>query len=302
MSTNKSKVKGSDLPDLWVLSLGAGVQSSTILLMHLEGQLGIPIQHCIFADTGWEPPAVYKHLEWLEGQLRERAPEVQIHRVGHRRGTRIQDDMLAIARGESGNYFANMPFFARDPDTGEVSILRRQCTQNYKIEPIRKKLWSLIEGKRSRRVHQIIGISVDEAHRMKAPYAKYITNHYPLVAMRMGRVDCAEWLLKNGYPVPPKSSCIGCPFHDDALWLEMREERPEEWAEAVAFDRAIRHKRGIKGTLYIHRSGVPLDEAVLTPKRPRAQQLTLMDPAVRPHWAQLTSVGMDAECAGVCGV
>jgi len=41
------------------------VQSSTVLLMSCRGLL--PKLDCaIFADTGWEPKAVYENLAWLE--------------------------------------------------------------------------------------------------------------------------------------------------------------------------------------------------------------------------------------------
>ena len=50
---------------LRVLSLGAGVQSTTLALMAAHGEIG-PMPDCaIFADTGWEPKAVYEHLAWL---------------------------------------------------------------------------------------------------------------------------------------------------------------------------------------------------------------------------------------------
>lgn len=50
---------------LRALSLGAGVQSTTIALLAAHGEIG-PMPDCaIFADTGWEPRAVYDHLEWL---------------------------------------------------------------------------------------------------------------------------------------------------------------------------------------------------------------------------------------------
>ena len=40
---------------LRVLSLGAGVQSTTLALMAAHGEIG-PMPDCaIFADTGWEP-------------------------------------------------------------------------------------------------------------------------------------------------------------------------------------------------------------------------------------------------------
>ena len=52
-------------PTLRVLSLGAGVQSSTILLMMMNEEIK-PADVCIFADTGNEPKEVYEHLEKLK--------------------------------------------------------------------------------------------------------------------------------------------------------------------------------------------------------------------------------------------
>ena len=51
-----------------ILSLGAGVQSSTLALMAARGDIKPP-KAAIFADTGWEPAKVYDYLEWLEEQL-----------------------------------------------------------------------------------------------------------------------------------------------------------------------------------------------------------------------------------------
>lgn len=47
------------------LSLGAGVQSSTLALMIALGELP-PVDAAIFSDTHWEPRAVY---EWLGDAL-----------------------------------------------------------------------------------------------------------------------------------------------------------------------------------------------------------------------------------------
>ena len=51
-----------------IISLGAGVQSSTMALMAAHGELPRP-DCAIFADTQWEPKQVYEHLDWLEKQL-----------------------------------------------------------------------------------------------------------------------------------------------------------------------------------------------------------------------------------------
>ena len=56
------------MSDLRILSLGAGVQSSTLALMIEKGEIPM-VDAAIFADTMGEPKAVYTHLNWLEKQL-----------------------------------------------------------------------------------------------------------------------------------------------------------------------------------------------------------------------------------------
>ena len=74
---------------LVVISLGAGVQSSTMAIMAANGEL--PKQDCaIFADTGYEPKAVYRYLEFLKKIL---PYPVYVVSKGN-----IRDDMIA-ARG-----------------------------------------------------------------------------------------------------------------------------------------------------------------------------------------------------------
>jgi hypothetical protein len=59
-----------------IISLGAGVQSSTMALMAAAGEI-TPMPDCaIFADTQGEPHAVYAWLDWLEKQL-----PFPVHRV-----------------------------------------------------------------------------------------------------------------------------------------------------------------------------------------------------------------------------
>ena len=56
-------------PTLTVLSLGGGVQSSVMALMAGEGAFNRVPDCAIFADTHWEPPSVYDHIEWLKDRL-----------------------------------------------------------------------------------------------------------------------------------------------------------------------------------------------------------------------------------------
>ena len=52
-----------------IISLGAGVQSSTMALMAAHGEITPMPTAAIFADTQSEPQSVYQWLNWLEQQL-----------------------------------------------------------------------------------------------------------------------------------------------------------------------------------------------------------------------------------------
>jgi hypothetical protein len=153
---------------LRVLSLGAGVQSTTLALMAAHGAIG-PMPDCaIFADTGWEPRAVYDHLAWL------RSPGVLPFPVHVVKAGDLRADLLRAASGER---WASIPAFTRTVARGRVSLgmIRRQCTKDYKIAPIRREVRALAGLTRRRSpphpvVEQWIGISLDETIRMKPSF------------------------------------------------------------------------------------------------------------------------------------
>ena len=270
-----------------VLNLGAGVQSTTVLLMSIRGELP-KLDHTIFADTGWEPAEVYRHLEWLKGECKEAAIELNIVQQGDLR----KESVTGVIRGvktEDGEHRSTLPYFT--VENGTNGMLRRQCTNEYKIRPIEKYLRRDIMGLKPRQhapkepvIRQWRGISVDEWQRVrKADHKWYITYH-PLVDMKITRDGCHAWLRRNGYPEAPRSACIGCPFHSNQEWRKLRDESPDEWQDAVEFDKAIRHAGGVRGDTFLHSQRVPLNKAVIDRDMPG--QLML--------WQN--------ECEGMCGV
>jgi hypothetical protein len=62
---------------------------------------------------------------------------------------------------------------------------------------------------------------------------------------------------------------ITCPFHGNAQWRHIRDTSPDEWADVVAFDAAIRQGNAranasgsrLLGQAFLHRSRVPLGQA-----------------------------------------
>lgn len=262
---------------LTVISLGAGVQSSALLLMANAGEFEETPDAAIFADTGWEPQGVYDHLEKLEA-----ISAIPVYHVRSQRGTgNIRKDAL-----DGKHRVASMPLYIRE-EGGKTGQLRRQCTSEYKVAPIRAKLRELLGVDRPKpgSVELWLGISLDEATRMKTSPVKYITHRYPLIERKMTRNACLRYLASRGFEDVPKSACIGCPYMNNARWFEMRENRPEEWADAVDFDKQIRNLRDRYGTAYLHRQAIPLEEI-------RSEK----------DMGQLDFGLFDAECEGLCGV
>ena len=211
---------------LRILSLGAGVQSSTVLLMSIRGELP-KLDAAIFADTQWEPKAVYEHLDWLEGEAK--AAGIPVYRVtrGNLRADAIE--FRQHRKSSEGKRYASMPLFVKNLDDTQ-GIIRRQCTSEYKIEPIEKFMKRELLGipKRGRipagAVEQWFGISRDELRRVRMSKDRWRVNAYPLCNLPtdylpkpMTRRDCLNWLAAH-YPnrTVPRSACIGCPFRSDA--------------------------------------------------------------------------------------
>ena len=255
---------------LRVISLGAGVQSTTVLLMADAGQLG-RVDAAIFADTGWEPRAVYEHLERLE-----RLVSIPIHRVSGGNIRRV----AAMGTGSA----LDAPFYLTN-QRGERGMARRQCTSRLKVEPIRRCLRELMRAAGEKRAEQLMGISLDEAQRMRTSDVRYAKLVYPLVDLRMTRHACKRWLEAHGWQDVPRSACIGCPFHTSAKWRQIRDETPDEFADAVAWEREVQeHGLGLDATPYVHVQRVPLAEVDLSTPRDHGQ------------------LDLNDECAGVCGV
>lgn len=269
-----------------VLSLGAGVQSSTLYLMAVTGEFGDERPTvAIFADTQAEPRAVY---DWLEELERLGGAVIPIRRVTEGNLTQI------IGKQRPTGKWRHLPIPAYiDMGDGKSALANRSCTRDYKIRPIRREVRRLLglTGKRSPNeaiAEQWIGISLDEAHRMKDSPEPWLRHRWPLIERRMSRSDCLHWMESRGYPRPPKSSCTFCPYHDAAAWAQIKSD-PAALAEAVAVDERIRELWAgrVPGAMYLHRSLTPLAEAL-------ESDATIDDPD------QIDMFGN--ECEGLCGV
>lgn len=185
-------------------------------------------------------------------------------------------------------------------------MTRRQCTQDYKLDVIRRKVRELAGVKRHSPgpkhviVEQLIGISIDEATRQRESRCRWIEHAYPLVRRGITRAECVEKLTAWGWLDVPKSACTFCPYHSDAMWADMKANDPESFADAVDIDNRLRtlnqHGQGnrlttLRGQAFLHASRQPL-------------YLVNFKTAVKrtPAERQLDFGLFAQECEGMCGV
>ena len=273
-------------PDLRVLSLGAGVQSSTLLMKIYNGEIA-PVDVAIFADTGNEPQEVYDWFEFLKDKVKDK---IKIESVKNNRNTgNIAEDILSPV-----GFFASIPVYTTNKETGKAGITLRTCTDRYKIRPIGEKIRELLDvsNLRGKVVEIVMGISFDEIQRAKYPPNKWQINCYPLVENKITRHDCLHYFESLNFPTPPRSACVICPYHSNKEWKRIKDNFPEEFEYAVNFDNELRSKETksqfvnkLDSELFLYKEKIPLKDATFEDNK-KGFQGSLFDD----------------ECEGYCGV
>lgn len=282
-----------------ILNLGAGVQSTALYVMSLARDEPdyVPVyDFAVFADTQEEPTAVYEHMDWLRSLG---GPPILMATAG-----KLGDDLIAGTTQSAGRRFSSIPCFTKSEGNAKEGRTPRQCTRDYKISVIDRVVRREIVGIGFRqRMHsevsiaQHIGLSFDEPLRVAKTKGRFAgvswsTPKFPLFDMEWNRSDCRAY-LEDRYPGRQfvRSSCVFCPYHENAEWVHIRDTDPDGWERAIELDKAIRTDdarcaRGLDKPLFLHRSCVPLSEAVIdTPET-----------NIERH-----SNGLAQECDGVCG-
>jgi hypothetical protein len=276
------------------LSLGAGVQSSTLAFMCMKEEITPKPDFAVFADTQAEPQEVYDYLKYLKENV-----DFPIYTVTT--GSLEKEVMkIKTAQSDTKNYkqgdkycVLQIPAFGVLPSGKVTAAIGRKCTADYKIKPIHKfvkEQFKINARKKSSHnmVTQYIGISWDEIQRMKPSRDKWCINRFPLIEKKMRRSDCIKWMKDNGYKEPPRSACYFCPFHSNKEWRSLRNNYPEEFKKAIKFDKDIRDTvkqyPTMKMEVYIHKDCKPLDQIDLDNDLDKGQ----MD------WIN--------ECEGMCGI
>ena len=248
-----------------VISLGWGTQSFTLAAMVALGELEM-VDAVIHSDTTHEASWTYayakKYTKWLKDK-----------------GIKVITVNPSSKKLKAFNEYGGIFVPAYTTDGISRGQLKRQCTGDWKIAPIRR--W-LQKNRNKESVEMWLGITLDEVQRMKPSNVKYIENKYPLIDMRMSRHDCLLWLQKHGLDIPKRSACVFCPFHSKAEWREISKSKVD-WKQALEHDNAIRRIRP-PNDLFVCNQRKPLDKCDFD---------SLEDKGQIPLW--------NDECMGYCG-
>ena len=215
--------------------------------------------------------------------------QVETHHVPHTVASLADDRILdppCLAHPRRSGHMA--PAQSRRPAADDLDQLQR--TSEYKIGPLKKAARELLGYPHPRRVprglyvEQAIGISTDEFTRAKDSGVRYLRNVFPLIDLGWDRARCTEYLAERGFEKTVKSACLGCPFHGNTGWKWIHDHDPDGWADAVAFDKAIRdgyprateQGQPLRGQYFLHRSCQPLDEVDLDPPARAKRHLRLV--------------------------
>jgi hypothetical protein len=253
---------------LTTISYGGGVQSTAMLVLAAQGQLGYTIDAALFANVGEkaEHPATLTYVRDIAMPFGESCG-IPVHELKRTtRDGKVRDLYDHLMEGTAAGRQSDII-----PLRGESGApMSRGCTRDYKIVPVGK--WLKSHGAAAATPATVcIGISTDEIQRVSNKRASaYEVPVYPLIELGLNRMDCVNVILAAGLPVPPKSACFFCPFTRPSQWGEMRRDQPDLfWAsadlEATMNDR--RRATGVRKS-YLTRFAKPLPEAI-----PEAQEM-----------------------------
>jgi len=191
---------------LKVLSLGAGVNSTALLVLKAQGKVDFDL--AIFADTGGEQPETYDYLE------KTIKPFCEKHKI-----------KLAIAKREGPDLFNQywndklIPF-----------RMYRSCTDKFKIRVIKK---FLLQNYPNENIVSLIGYCKGEEKRAEHNCGF----EAPLIELGIDREGCKTIIVEAGLPLPMKSGCFFCPHQPMKSWLNLLKNHPDLYTKAEILEK-----------------------------------------------------------------
>jgi len=212
---------------LQYLSLGGGVQSTALFLMSVAGLFPRP-EVVVFADTGVESEETYRTVKLCKNLAKE-------HEIP-----------FAVVKNKW-----NQTLIERYTELNDIPYVRNpQCTFHFKVYPIRRHVKTLVDKSLPKPwATSWLGITTDEAHRMRDCELQWTDNRYPLIELGMSRQDCVEYIEKEWPKFKvSKSGCVCCPYMSRKNYEVMKLQKPDIFKMVLEFENNAR----INGTLKPH--------------------------------------------------
>lgn len=254
-----SKHGSVGIPLLTTLSLSWGHQSTALLWMLIREEIERPANFAaISADPGMENSETYTYRNWMIPKAEKAGIKIVLAD-----GPNLYEDLLSLPKTKPSRIDNPSYFTKPEQEGGTEGKLRQKCTKHYKVDPIRRAIRKLLPRKVRRGMCESwIGFAFDEEARIKTPDVLWQYSRFPLHEMGLSKEDIATYYQERGIPEPPRSVCNGCYANGTDYFKDMYENRPCDWAQAVAVDEAIRDMSscGVNSDVYVHRSCIPLKQ------------------------------------------
>jgi hypothetical protein len=210
---------------------GGGTQSAAIAALICTGALRPDFG--VIVDTQREVSQTWKyHDEIIVPALAKVG--VTLHRVPKARYTNID-----LWGGKDGDSLL-IPAFQNK--TGEQGKLPTFCSNEWKSRVMQRFCRDLMPDSKGFDIW--LGISRDEAHRMKTGHTGKWQYKHPLIddGRMLSRQDCRDLVRSMGWPEPPRSRCWMCPNQGPAEWADLEKNWPADAAKANKLERQIQER------------------------------------------------------------
>lgn len=261
-------------PLLTVLCYSAGVQSHAILRMVCDGTIERPKRFAVIAaDPGMESEV---SISFRDNEAAALCNEAKIPFVVAQ-GPNLFHDITTL--NQTSKTRMDTPPLWTDNGDGSKGRLKQKCTDRYKIQPINRavrrqllSLWGISTGRSGDcalapgSVVRWIGFTADETDRrdalLRSKTQKFVRFEFPLIERGMLKSNVIAMYLEKGWRIPVRSMCNACPWHGLRSLKEMHDDRPSDWAQAVAVDESARDltQISVRNPCYVSATLKPLTE------------------------------------------
>lgn len=224
------------------------MQSAAIAALIVSGKIAPP-DFAVIVDTEREQSTTWAYMDEVI------SPALKTVSLTLNRVAKSEFAKVDVWGGKDGDSLL-MPVFTNQ--SGHDGKLPGYCSNEWKKRVTHR--WAASLGIRT--ADFWIGISTDEMKRVQKSTTRW-GSRYILIEQKMNRAECVDLVHSMGWPTPPRSSCWNCPNHTQTEWRDIRDNKPEDWMQAIQFDKEIRLK---DPHAFLHHDCVPLEQADLDEK------------------------------------